>query len=172
MINEISLSFLNEDDIDQIVSAFKKIGWNKPRNIYEGYLQEQVNNSRSILVAKKNNVFYGYTTIKWQSYYISFKQQSIPEISDLNVLPVYRKQGIGSLLIATCESMAKERGYSHIGLGVGMTADYGNAQRLYVQLGYIQDSRGLFYKNIPVSFGSNVIVDDDLVIYLCKSFDS
>lgn len=163
-----NLRLLKEDDIDQIVTAFKNIGWNKPRSIYESYLLEQINNTRSIIVVMENNIFCGYVTIKWESDYFSFKQQSIPEISDLNVLPDYRNQGVGSKLIAICESMAKEQGYSVIGLGVGLTADYGNAQRLYVRLGYVPDGHGLFYKNVPISFGSNVIVDDDLVIYLSK----
>jgi GNAT superfamily N-acetyltransferase len=64
----------------------------------------------------------------------------------LNVLPDYRKQGIGTKLIEACEQAEKEQGRALIGLGVGLTADYGNAQRLYIHLGYIPDGRGIHYK--------------------------
>jgi ribosomal protein S18 acetylase RimI-like enzyme len=168
MAEEIILSPLSENDIDQIVSSFNDLGWNKPRAIYESYLSEQVNNKRSIFVAKKHEKFFGYVTVKWESDYPHFKKKRIPEISDLNVLPNYRNKGLGSKLILASENLAKEKAYKHIGLGVGMTADYGNAQRLYVKLGYVPDGHGLHYKNRPVSYGEEVIVDDDLVIYLIK----
>jgi ribosomal protein S18 acetylase RimI-like enzyme len=168
MIEEIVLSPLNENDINQIALSFEALGWNKPRSIYEAYLLEQANHKRSITVAKKNKTFCGYVTIKWESDYPYFKQQGISEISDLNVLPNYRNQGLGSRLIVASENMAKERDYKHIGLGVGMTVDYGNAQRLYVKLGYVPDGYGLHYRNKPVSYGDKVMVDDDLVIYLIK----
>jgi ribosomal protein S18 acetylase RimI-like enzyme len=165
----VELVSLSESDIESIVEAFKKIGWNKPRKIYEMYLKEQEINKRQVFVAKEDGNFCGYVTIKFESEYLSFKQKSIPEISDLNVLPYYRNMGIGSKLISECENLIKKLNYTYIGLGVGMTADYGNAQRLYVQLGYIPDAHGLHYKNVPVTYGEKVIVDDDLVIYLLKS---
>lgn len=163
------LSSLEENDIDEIASAFKTIGWNKPKSIYENYFKEQSDNMRSVVVAKENGKFCGYVTIKWKSDYDSFVQQSIPEISDLNVLPNYRNHGIGTALINACEVMTKKRGYKNIGLGVGMTADYGNAQRLYVHLGYIPDGRGLHYKYTPLNHNDKTIIDDDLVLFMTKS---
>ena len=55
-----------------------------------------------------------------------------------------------------------------IGIGVGMTADYGSAQRMYVKRDYIPDGRGIMSKGAPVSFRLQVIVDDDLCSYLTK----
>lgn len=48
--------------------------------------------------------------IKWTSDYFAFIENDIPEISDLNVLPDYRKQGIGTTLVQVCEQAAKEQG--------------------------------------------------------------
>lgn len=163
---------LEKNDFDEIVSAFNKIGWNKPKDIYEAYFKEQSDGIRSIILAKVNEKFCGYVTIKWKSDYDSFAQQNIPEISDLNVLPDYRNHGIGTALINACEMMAKERGYTDIGLGVGMTADYGNAQRLYVRLGYIPDKKGLHYKFNSLKYGNQVTVDDDLVLFFTKIISS
>ncbi|WP_371218699.1 GNAT family N-acetyltransferase [Orientia tsutsugamushi] len=65
--------------------------------------------------------FAGYITLKWQSQYPSFKAQRIPEIMDLNVLPVYRKMGIGSLLLDTAEKEAVTR-REIVGIGFGLYA--------------------------------------------------
>ncbi len=166
---KLAISTLNDSDLDEIVSAFKNIGWNKPRSIYEAYLKEQNLNLRVILVLKFNGQFCGYVTIKWKSDYQPFSDNNIPEISDLNVLPDFRKKGFGTMLIKQCENTAKDRGYAQIGLGVGMTADYGSAQRLYVQLGYVPDGNGIHYKCTVANYSETVIVDDDLVLYLQKT---
>jgi len=50
-----------------------------------------------------------------------------------------------------------------------MTADYGNAQQLYIQLGYLPDGRGLHYKNKVLHYAETVILDDDLVLYFTKA---
>lgn len=168
MLNKVVLTALEKNDFDEIVSAFKKIGWNKPKSIYEKYFAEQSENIRTVFIAKENGKFCGYVTIKWKSDYDSFAQQNIPEISDLNVLPSFRKKGIGTLLINACELVAQERGASKIGLGVGMTADYGDAFRLYIKLGFMPDGRGLHYKNVQLRYGDKTVVDDELVVYLVK----
>lgn len=41
--------------------------------------------------------------MKWQSEYAPFREKQIPEIMDLNVLPPFRNQGIGSALLETAE---------------------------------------------------------------------
>jgi len=52
--------------------------------------------------------------------------------------------------------------------GVGLYADYGNAQKLYVKRGYIPDGFGLTYENKPVESGHQVRVDDELLIWMVK----
>lgn len=121
MTQKVSFLALKEEDLEEIVLAFKEIGWHKPRTIYETYLLEQSKNIRSSLVAKINEKFCGNVTIRWKSEYPSFHNQNIPEISDLNVLPQFRKQGIGTRLISACEEIAKKQGYVNIGIGVGLT---------------------------------------------------
>ena len=163
-----TLTALVNNDIDGIVAAFKSIGWNKPASIYQAYLKDQSDSQRSVIVAKEDGIFCGYVTIKFKSEYPAFSLKNIPEISDLNVLPDYRRKGIGTILIEACEAIARDRGCAQIGIGVGMTADYGSAQRLYPRLGYIPDGCGLHYKNKPVNYGDKVDVDDDLVLYFIK----
>ncbi|MBX3710001.1 MAG: GNAT family N-acetyltransferase [Gammaproteobacteria bacterium] len=168
-MNHLIITQLNEVDIDEIVLAFQQIGWHKPRDLYESYLKEQASGLRLVFVARENGTFCGYVTLKWISDYSPFTENNIPEIVDLNVLPEYRKQGIGTKLIQACEQAAKEQSRILIGLGVGLTTDYGNAQRLYIHLGYVPDGRGIHYKCQVIKYSELVSVDDDLVLYLTKS---
>jgi hypothetical protein len=54
------------------------------------------------------------------------------------------------------------------GIGVGMDADYGPAQRMYVLRGYVPDARGLTYSGRNLRWGEAVKVDDGLVLMLTK----
>jgi hypothetical protein len=67
------------------------------------------------------------------------------------------------------EDLARQRGCRQIGLGVGLYADYGAAQRLYLKLGYVLDGRGITYKYLPARGGETFRIDDDLLLWLVKS---
>ena len=113
------------------------------------------------------DVFVGYVTLKWHSDYQNFAMQNIPEISDLNVLPKFWRQGVGSRLLDLAEAEASKRSPC-VGIGVGLYADYGNAQKLYVKRGYVPDGCGITYKNELVQPWETVRVDDDLTLWLVK----
>jgi hypothetical protein len=55
-------------------------------------------------------------------------------------------------------------------LGVGLFEDYGPAQRLYILRGYVPDGCGITYRGERVKYGDRVVVDDDLVLHLVKTF--
>jgi len=168
-MNELSITAFKQEDIPIITKAFFELGWHKPKEQYEQYFLEQKKGRRDVFVAWIDQFFCGYVTINWESHYPYFSANGIPEICDLNVLPKYRRLGIGSQLMERAEVMISERKPGiPIGIGVGLTADYGSAQRLYVKRGYIPDGRGIMSKGEPVSFRQQVIVDDDLCIYLTK----
>ncbi len=158
---------LSQDAIPSIVAAFAELGWNKPASLYQKYFAEQANNQRCVWVAFKEGVFAGYVTLKWHSEYAPFHEKNIPEISDLNVLPKFRKQRIAAALLERAEEEARKKS-STVGIGVGLSADYGDAQRLYVRRGYLPDRRGITYNYQPVSFDSNIRLDDDLVLWFTK----
>ena len=165
--SKLIIRLLENEDIPQIAEAFATLGWNKPASQYERYMKEQTQEMRVVYVAFVDGIFAGYLTICWSSTYEPFYSQSIPEIVDFNVLPEFRRQGIGTELMNKAESEIAKR--HHIaGIGVGMTPDYGEAQRLYILRGYIPDGRGLYYKNHQTSYGEQVLMDDDLVLYFMK----
>lgn len=158
---------LAPDHIPEIVAGFAAMGWNKPAEQYERYLAEQAEGSRSIIVTFEEKKFAGYLTILWSSRYSPFRDEGIPEISDLNVLPDHRRKGIGSMLIGEAEKTVRPLN-SVIGIGVGMNADYGPAQRLYVKLGYVPDGKGIVSHGRFPKFGEQITVDDSLNMFFTK----
>lgn len=164
----VKIRLLQEEDIEPIATAFQSIGWNKPPSKYQSYLLEQQAGSRMVLVAFNDDQFAGYLTIVWSSNYHPFRAENIPEIQDFNVLPQVRRMGIGTQLMEKAEEIIAQRS-SVAGIGVGMTVDYGAAQRLYVSRGYTPDGRGLVWRNEAVKYGQQIIVDDDLVLHFVRS---
>ena len=163
----VLIRLLEQGDIQEIAEAFQNIGWNKPVSQYERYLREQALKLRDIYVVFIEENFAGYLTICWVSTYEPFREQGIPEIVDFNVLPKHRRQRVGTQLMDKAESeIAKEGPVA--GIGVGMTPDYGAAQRLYVLRGYVPDGRGLHYRGHYPEYGEQITVDDDLALYLTK----
>jgi GNAT superfamily N-acetyltransferase len=160
-----NIRLLYSGDIAEIVESFKQLGWHKPRSLYEQYLREQEQGKRFVWVAFSNAVFAGYVTLLLDSRYGLFKEQGIPEIVDLNVLPQFRKCGIGSALLDQAEAKALTIG-KQIGIGCGLTEDYGAAQRLYVKRGYIPDGKGITHDFKRLQYGDKACVDDDLNLWL------
>ena len=96
-----------------------------------------------------------------------FFEKCISEIMDLNVLPAFRKQVVGSKLLDVAEEMASTK-TGQVGIGVGLYGDYGSAQRLYVKHGYVPDGRGVTYNYQPITPGNKVALDDELVLWFVK----
>lgn len=153
-----------------ISAAFAVIGWDKPVSLYRSYLSEQGRGERNVFVAFSDDGFAGYVTVVWRSEYPPFRSEGVPEIVDLNVLPRFRRRGIAARLMDEAEKLAAERS-PVVGVGVGMTADYGAAQRMYVKRGYVPDGRGLTSHHRPVRRGNRTMVDDGLVLYLTKNLE-
>lgn len=162
---------MEERDVERISAAFSEIGWHKPASQYRRYLSEQERGERNVLAAFMDDEFAGYATIVWWPEYPPFRSEGIPEVKDLNVLPKFRRKGFASRLMDEAENLAAEYS-SVVGVGVGMTADYGAAQRMYVSRGYVPDGRGLAWNGRSVKHGERVAVDDELVLYFTKRLKS
>lgn len=54
-------------------------------------------------------------------------------------------------------------------LGVGLSREYGTAQRMYAKRGYIPDGSGVWYQDKQcVQYETVCTVDDDLVLSMAK----
>jgi len=161
---------LEEADIELISGEFIKAGLQKEPSLFRMYLKEQTSGKRLVLLAFSEDSIAGYSTINWESDYPYFKQNNIPEIMDLNVLPQYRGKKIGYLLLQKCEQEIAKKS-SIAGLGVGLYKDYGAAQKLYISCGYMPDRQGITYNYNEAKAGANVRIDDDLVLWLTKGLE-
>jgi GNAT superfamily N-acetyltransferase len=167
MCQKPEIRSLNENDPEIIAQAFQKIGFGKTVSQYQRYLAEQAAGTRICCVAALANQFAGYVTVNWKPAYSGFAEQNIPEIQDLNVLPEFRRKGIGTGLLDWAEQVASTRS-AIVGIAVGLHPGYSSAQRLYIKRGYIPDGCGVWYRDRRIEEGMNAVFDDHLVLHLIK----
>ena len=118
------------------------------------------------LVALDGDRYLGHCHIR-TSAHPAFRDNGIPEIADLNVMPDSRRRGAATALLDLAEALIGQSS-AIAGIGVGLYADYGPAQRLYTGRGYVLDGTGAWSHGRSVSGGEMVLADDDLVLYLSK----
>lgn len=168
--DKLILQILREEDLSGIINTFN-FPWTSlqaTKEKWEHYYAEQQRNIRMVCIAKIQDECVGYGSLLWISEYLNFKDSNIPEINDVWISDEHRGNGFGTRLIQHLEGIVGQRNQKQIGIGVGLYKDYGRAQKLYVQLGYVPDGLGVTYKYQPVVPGDSYPADDDLVIWLKK----
>ncbi len=167
----IDVRLMEKGDAGPLSAAFEAVGWHKPVELFERYLAQQADGKRTALLALADGEPAGYLTVNWRPRYRPLHAEGYPEIQDFNVLPQYRRRGIGTLLMDIAEGLAQDRS-PVVGIGVGLYADYGAAQVLYVRRGYVPDGQGVTTCDVPVHPGHSVCVDDNLVLHFLKELRS
>lgn len=112
------------------------MGWHKPAGYFERVLQQQAVGALNLLLALEAGEYLGHCKLVWSPGYPGFRERGIPEIQDLNVIRSRRRQGVASRLLDEAEAYIVKRS-PFAGIGFGLYADYGAAQRLYIQRGYV-----------------------------------
>lgn len=158
----------DDTDIPALHALADASGVRKEPDYFQRCLQEQDAGRRQVFVISSGGRDAGYGMLNWQPQYALYRRLGIPEIQDLNVIPQERRKGLASALIAHCENLAREKNSEHVGISVGLYADYGPAQRLYTRLGYIPDGYGVTYDRQPVTPGEIRPVDDNLCLMMIK----
>ena len=162
---------MTTSDPEIITKAFAAQNWSKPSEQYQRYLSEQTQGERDVLIAETGGEFAGYLTIIWESDFAPFREKEIPEIVDFNVLIKFRTRGIGTKLMDAAENLIGEK-YKTVGIRVGLTQDYGAAQKLYVRRGYLPDGSGISQTGNFLSYGDKITVDDGLNLSFTKELRS
>lgn len=161
---------LIEADIPKIISRYS-FPWSTPEKtkaLWNTYYQEQENKVRTVAVIEKKGEILGYGSLLRIPECSFFAQRNTPEINAIWIDANHRRKGLGTALIRWIETFATQEGYNEIGIGVGLYRDYGAAQRLYVQLGYVPEGNGITYKGQPAIAGETYPLDDDLCLWMVK----
>jgi GNAT superfamily N-acetyltransferase len=164
----IEVRDLRGGDRDKLAEIDGGNGWNADPILWASYLADQENGARVVVIAWSRERPVGYGTLVWEPNYEPFRTARVPEINNLAVTARVRRQGVATEIIHHLEERARHAGRVSIGLGVGLYADYGPAQRLYFGLGYRPDGRGITHRYRPLAPMETVPLDDDLVLWLSK----
>ncbi|WP_241674541.1 GNAT family N-acetyltransferase [Paenibacillus luteus] len=167
MNSRIHIRPMINTDVSLVFHALNHHNISKPLDYINRCWEQNKTGERTSLIALHEGQFAGWLHLLKTSYYPHFVENGIPEINNFDVVPTLRQLGIGSALMDAVEKFAFEE-HRIVGIGVGLYESYGNAQRLYIKRGYIPDGRGVMYKEQPVIPGTEVCVDDDLVLYFTK----
>lgn len=160
---KISVRKAGEEDIPSLYGMIGILGFHKDEGYFERCLGE-----RDVFIAALGGRDCGYATLNRNPHYHMFRRLGIPELQDMNVIPEARRHGVATALIRHCEETARSEGHAQLGIGVGLYSGYGNAQRLYVKLGYVPDGSGVAYDGQTVAPGEFRRVDDDLCLMMVK----
>jgi GNAT superfamily N-acetyltransferase len=136
----IQIRPMAQNDIDLIYKGLSGHDISKPRDYVKRCWEENQRIERVTLLAFYESEFVGWGHVLLKRAYL--KSQNF------DVIPPFRKRGIGCILIEALKEKAFARANT-IGIGFGLYADYGTAQRLYIKRGFIPDGRGIIYKNMP-----------------------
>ena len=151
-----------------ILIAFKKISPSSCGLTTGSRKIERDTTIKSQYDGKEEGVAVAFGILNFEPKYNLYKKLEIPEIQDLNVIPDAREQGVATALVEAFENLACDQGLESIGISVGLTKDYGPAQRLYVKLGYMPDGGGVTYDREGITFGTPYPADDDLCLMMVK----
>lgn len=151
------------EDVRDLYDLYTQIGHKE-----NGYFERCLDEGYGIFIAEHDGETGGFCILNTDPRYSLYKKLNVPELQDLNVIPSLRQKGIATSLVRHCEKVAKESGAEALGIAVGLTKDYGSAQRLYIKLGYMPDGYGMTYDRETVPSGARVVADDDLCLMLLK----
>ena len=133
-----------------------------------GYLADHTSDDGASLIAMGNDRVIGIVCTLWESNYAEFRERGIPLVHQLCVAEPFRQKGIATRLMDAMEGLALDRGFTMLGITVGLFDAYGPAQRLYARRGYLPDGRGACRGQQPLPQGACVTMDDDLILWLTK----
>ncbi len=165
------ITIMNRQDIPDLYSLVHDERHGTENAYFDLAAAEQGEHKRLVFLIRHSETgqLAGYVHYNRFPKYKPFNRLGIPEIQDLYIRADSRRQGLGARLIAHCEVQALTDERDEIGIGVGITPDFGSAQRLYVRLGYMPDGAGVVCDREPIQIGQVQVLDDRLCLMLLKS---
>ncbi len=160
---------IRRDDLDKVIAAFRVGGPEK----HTRRVERQDDGEVEYLTAWWGDEPVGHLLVVWggtSEEHVASRVTDCPCMEDLLVSPTWRRQGIGTRLIAVAESHAQLRHFPRIGLAVAL--DNPDVRRLYERLGYQDAGLGPFVSQWEEAdrTGRRVLIEET-VIFLVKSLE-
>jgi GNAT superfamily N-acetyltransferase len=146
----------------------------RPAGVHVERWEAQERGEVLCLVAWLGEVPVGHLLLVWGGHVeepAEILLQPCPSLSDIAVAPAYRSRGIGSRLMAAAEDLARRRGYTRVGLGVGL--ENRRARPLYERRGYID--AGLDYytiRYVALDVAGHERQHEEVCVYLVKDLSA
>ena len=103
MESDLTIRKIERADADRLLHEFRRQGWAKPREVLEGYYEEQRRGERTVFIADCQGETAGYITLRPTASAGPFAGRGIPELTDLIVFIRFQRRGIGSRLLEAAE---------------------------------------------------------------------
>ncbi|GHU93271.1 N-acetyltransferase [Clostridia bacterium] len=169
---ELTYRAMTVGDIDGLVerlyARFDSSTKDKKRKKYEAYCSEIRGSKGIAAIATADTEIAGYVTmLREAASGTPFREEHIPQISDLFVFEDFRERGVGTGLMDYIERQAASINNA-VCLGVGLTENNGAAQRLFVRRGYIPDGSGVWYGRQQAGYYTKIDDVGSLMLYMSK----
>lgn len=166
--NDLVIRNMEEADAQILTDEYTAQGWHPDVEYYLMRIREQAEEKCIALTAEFQSHPAGNVYLYLNANGGPFKGKEWPIIVDFGVLKKYQRKGIGNRMMDVAEQLAAQYADT-VCLGVGLSREYGTAQRMYAKRGYIPDGSGVWYQDKQcVQYETVCTVDDDLVLYMAK----
>ena len=164
---QLSFHVVQPDEINQVNQEVKLAFFSGDEATIDSHFEDHENGDSTTILGYEAGRLVGIVTIRWKSSYPSFRDLEIPLIQYIEIRFEDRGRGLGGQMLHGAEQEIALRS-PLAGLVVGISEEYGPAQRLYAKRGFVPDGRGVCRKFTPLKIGEHVTVDHDLLHWLVK----
>lgn len=170
--DDLLIRDMEEADAQILNDEYTAQGWHPDLDYYYMRIREAAEGKCAALTALWHDQPAGNVYLYYAANEGPFKGKGWPIIVDFGVLKKHQRKGIGNHLMDVAEQIAG-RHADTVCLGVGLSREYGTAQRMYVKRGYIPDGSGVWYQDKQcVQYETTCTIDDDLVLFFYKPLHS
>jgi predicted N-acetyltransferase YhbS len=168
---QLTFRVVQPGEIAQVKQEVKEAFFSGDEATIDAHFEDHENGASTTILGCEDGRLVGIVTIRWYSRYPLFRERQIPLIQNIEIRYEDRGRGLGNQMLERTEQEVARRS-PIAGLVVGITEDYGPAQRLYARRGFVPDGRGVCHQFTPLQNGDVVTVDHDLLLWLVKDVSS
>jgi GNAT superfamily N-acetyltransferase len=164
---KLDFRVVRPDEIASVKQEVKEAFFSGDEVSIDEHFQDHANGASTTILGYEAGRLVGIVTIRWHPRYPLVRERGIPLIQNVEIRYEDRGRGLGDQMLARAEEEIARRS-PIAGLVVGISQDYGPAQRLYAKRGFVPDGRGVCRQFTPLKHGEQVTVDHDLLLWLFK----